>query len=69
MAKKVTTDLVITINGKEIEDSFTGISKEVKKLERDLKNLTPGTEEFKKKAEELNESKEKYNRLWRRLIR
>ena len=63
MAKTVKTDLVITINGKQIEDSFNGISAEVKKLERDLKKLTPGTEEFKKKAEELKEAKAQFERI------
>ena len=63
MAKRVTTDLVITINGKQIEDSFNGISAEVKKLERDLKKLTPGTEDFKKKAEELKEAKAQFERI------
>ena len=43
MAKRVTTDLVITVNGKQIKESFAGISAEVKKLEQDLKHLTPGT--------------------------
>ena len=63
MAKRVTTDLVITINGKQISDSFSGISAEVRKLEQDLKHLTPGTEDFKKKAEELKEAKAQFERI------
>ena len=63
MAKKVTTDLVITINGKEVSDSFTGISKVVKDLEKDLKNLTPGTEDFNNKAAELKEAKAHLERI------
>ena len=63
MAKRVTTDLVITINGKQVKDSFAGISAEVKKLEQDLKHLTPGTEAFKKKAEELKEAKAQFERI------
>jgi len=63
MAKRVTTDLVITINGKEVSDSFTGISKAVKDLERDLKKLTPGTEEFNNKAAELKEAKAHLERI------
>lgn len=63
MAKRVTTDLVITVNGKQVEESFYGISAEVKKLERDLKKLTPGTEDFKKKAEELKEAKAQFERI------
>ena len=63
MAKRVTTDLVITVNGKQVEESFYGISAEVKNLERDLKKLTPGTEDFKKKAEELKEAKAQFERI------
>lgn len=63
MAKRVKTDLVITVNGKQVEDSFSGISAEVKKLEQDLKHLTPGTEAFKKKAEELKEAKAQFERI------
>lgn len=63
MAKRVTTDLVITVNGKQVKDSFAGISAEVKKLEQDLKHLTPGTEDFKKKAEELKEAKGQFERI------
>ena len=63
MAKKVTTDLVITINGKQVSDSFTGISKVVKDLEKDLKNLTPGTEDFNNKAAELKEAKAHLERV------
>lgn len=60
MAKTVKTDLVITINGKQIENSFTAISKEVKKLETDIKKLTPGTEEFNQKAAALKEAKAQF---------
>lgn len=63
MAKRVTTDLVITVNGKQIKESFAGISAEVRKLEQDLKHLTPGTEDFKKKAEELKEAKAQFERI------
>ncbi len=63
MAKTVKTDLVITINGKQIENSFTGISREVKKLEGDLKKLSPGTEAFNKKAAELKEAKAQFENI------
>ena len=63
MAKTVKTDLVITINGKQISDSFSGISTAVKNLERDLKKLTPGTEAFNKKAAELKEAKAHLERV------
>ena len=60
MAKTVKTDLVITINGKQIQNSFSSISKEVKKLEGDLKKLTPGTEAFNQKAAALKEAKAQF---------
>lgn len=60
MAKTVKTDLVITINGKQIQNSFSSISKEVKKLEGDLKKLTPGTEAFSQKAAALKEAKAQF---------
>ena len=60
MAKTVKTDLIITINGKQIENSFTEISKEVKKLETDIKKLTPGTEAFNQKAAALKEAKAQF---------
>ena len=63
MAKKVTAELHITINGKQVSDSFTGISKVVKDLEQDLKKLTPGTEAFNKKASQLKEAKEHLERV------
>ena len=63
MAKTVKTDLVITINGKQIENSFTGISREVKKLEGDLKKLSPGTEAFNQKAAELKEAKAQFENI------
>ena len=63
MAKKVTAELHITINGKQVSDSFSGISKVVKNLEGDLKRLTPGTEAFNKKAEQLKEAKEHLERV------
>ena len=63
MAKTVKTDLVITINGKQIENSFTAISKEVKKLETDIKKLTPGTEEFNQKAAALKEAKAQFENI------
>ena len=63
MAKKVTAELHITINGKQVSDSFSGISKVVKNLEGDLKKLTPGTEAFNKKASQLKEAKEHLERV------
>ena len=63
MAKTVKTDLIITINGKQIENSFTEISKEVKKLEKDIKKLTPGTEEFNQKAAALKEAKAQFENI------
>lgn len=49
--KQTTAQLKIQINGKEIENTFSAIRKEVTHLERDLKKLPPGTEAFMQKAD------------------
>lgn len=55
--RNVSANVVIRINDREVTNSFNGINKEVKKLERELKGMTAGTEEFKRKAAELKEAK------------
>ena len=63
MAKNATASLTIVINGKQIEDTFSGLKKEVGKLSRELSNLTPGTEEFQKKVEELRNAQRRFNEI------
>ena len=63
MANQVKSTIVLKINGKEVEGSFMGLRKEVKKLEEGLKKLHPGTEKFMRKAAELKEVKEHFSRV------
>ncbi len=55
--KNISSNIVIRINDKEVANSFTGISKEVSKLERELRGATRGTEEWNKKFAEVQEAK------------
>lgn len=55
--KKGVWDIDIVINGKAVKNNLNGIGKEVGKLNRDLKKLTPGTDEFIKKSAELKKAK------------
>lgn len=63
MAKDISTTIVLKVSGKEAENSFQGLNKLVKGLEAELRKLTPGTEEFIKKAAELKEAREQFNRV------
>ncbi|WP_233898362.1 phage tail tape measure protein [Tenacibaculum piscium] len=61
--KKGVWDIDIVINGKKVKNTLNGIGAEVGKLNRDLKKLTPGTEEFIKKSEELKKAREHYQSI------
>ena len=63
MANQVTSTIVLKVSGKEVVNSFGSLAKEVKSLESQLKKLTPGTQEFMKKAAELKEAKEHFSRV------
>lgn len=64
MAKQqISSQVVLDIKDKGVKDSFTYISKEVKKLTKELKNLPVGTEEFNNKAKELAEAREQFDRV------
>ena len=63
MAKNVSTTIVLKVNGKDVENSFSGLSKEARTLESELRKLTPGTERFMRKAAELKEVKEHFSRV------
>ena len=52
----IPANVVIRINDREITNSFTGINKEVRKLQRELAGTTRGTEEFTRKLAELQEA-------------
>ena len=63
MAKKTSSSIVIKINGKEVADTFSGLRSEVKKLSSELNGLTPGTELFEKKAQELKNVQKRFNEV------
>ncbi|SOU89494.1 Putative phage tail protein [Tenacibaculum finnmarkense genomovar ulcerans] len=61
--KKGVWDIDIVINGKKVKNTLSGVGAEVAKLNRDLKKLTPGTEEFIKKSEELKKAREHFQAI------
>lgn len=63
MAKEIHRKIVLSVSGKEAENSFSGLSKTVRSLERELKKLTPGTHEFMKKSAELKEARGHFERV------
>ena len=63
MAKKTSSSIVIKINGKEVADTFSGLRSEVKKLSSELKDLTPGTELFEKKVQELKNVQKRFEEV------
>ena len=63
MATNVTSTIVLKVSGKEAENSFNGLNKVVRELERDLKKLEPGTAAFMKKASEVKEAKEHFSKV------
>lgn len=63
MAREITSSVVIRINDKQVVNSFNGIRSEVTRLERELKKLTPGTEEFRRKAAEVKEARRHFENV------
>lgn len=55
---KITKTIVLKVSGKEAENTFSGLGKVVRDLEKELKKLSPGTEEFK-----LSEASRKSKRI------
>ncbi|SDE57129.1 coiled-coil domain-containing protein [Riemerella columbipharyngis] len=60
MATQITTKGILTINGKQVEETFNGLRRAASQLERDLKKLPVGSEEFVKKSEELKKVKARF---------
>ena len=63
MATTITTKGVLTINGKQVEETFNNLRKLTGSLERDLKKLPVGSEEFVKKSEELKKVSARFNEV------
>jgi len=62
-SNNTTSQLTIRINGKEVENTFTALNREVRTLSRELHNLSPGTEEFQQRAAQLREAQAHFNRV------
>ena len=57
MADKKVSSVVIKINDREVTNSFSGITKEVARLEKQLRNTVRGTDEWNQKFEEVQNAK------------
>ncbi|SEC46985.1 hypothetical protein SAMN04489761_3081 [Tenacibaculum sp. MAR_2009_124] len=61
--KKGVWDIDIVINGKQVKNTFYSVKKEVNKLKREVKSLTPGTDEFIKKSKELEKAEKHFDNI------
>lgn len=59
--------LVITINGKEVENTLRGVGAEIGKLRSDLRKLNDEDPEFKTKAAELRKAQQRYAEINREI--
>ncbi|WP_312750600.1 phage tail tape measure protein [Epilithonimonas hominis] len=60
---KITSTGVLYINGQQVENTFTNISKITKKLESELKKLPIGTKEFIDKANEVKIARARFEEV------
>ncbi|MDK7374527.1 phage tail tape measure protein [Weeksella virosa] len=63
MARNQTTKLTITINGKEVERSLSGMGKELKELNKEVQRMNEGDPNFRQKSADLAKLRQEYNRL------
>ncbi len=56
MATTIPVKAVLTINGKEVKNTYYQIGREVTKLRKELKKTTVGTEKFQQTAKKLREA-------------
>lgn len=59
----ITTQGVLIINGKQVENTFSSLNKTTRKLEAELRKLKPGTQEFIDKAEQVKLARKKFAEL------
>lgn len=59
----ITTTGVLYINGKQVENTFNNLRRITNTLERDLRNLTPGTKEFIDTSNRLEESRRRFQQV------
>ncbi|MGV4536898.1 hypothetical protein, partial [Ornithobacterium rhinotracheale] len=55
--------VVLRINGKPVFNTFKDLSVATRKLEGELRKLTPGTEAFIKKAEEVKNARAHFEKV------
>lgn len=60
---KITTQGVLYINGEQVENTFSNISKITRKLEGELKKLPIGTKEFIDKANEVKQARARFEEV------
>ncbi len=61
--KKITRQLSIYINGKEVKDTLGGVGKAIGELRSQLKHLNETDPKFKQKTEELEIARYRYREL------
>lgn len=59
----ITTTGVLYINGQQVENTFNNLRRITNTLERDLRNLTPGTREFVETSNRLDEARRRFQQL------
>ena len=63
MSKNPNVKFKISINGREVKNTLNGIGGEIKKVKKQIKNLTIGTEEYNEKVKELKELEKVYKKM------
>lgn len=64
MARNTITQTgVLIINGQQVENTFNGLQRTVRQYERQLRNLTPGTEEYIRVSNNLRQVRERFNEV------
>ncbi|GIZ15313.1 hypothetical protein [Capnocytophaga catalasegens] len=59
----ITTKGVLIINGKQVENTFSSLRATTAKLEKELRKLTPGTQEFINQAEQVKKARTAFEKV------
>lgn len=59
----ITQTGVLIINGQQVENTFNGLKRVVNQYERQLRNLTPGTEEYIRVSEQLRQVRQRFQEV------
>lgn len=63
MATKINAQAVLTINGKQVEETITNLKRNVTILRQDLNKLTVGTDDWNKKLAELKQGEKRLSEV------